>query len=488
MKLHFKKNTVTLGLLLSSVMFCGNAFAGDAASTMPDISNKNILFGFWHNWPAGEHSGYQQGTPAEMNLSETPVGYNVVAVAFMKGEGIPTFKPYNVTDQQFRDQIGALNKQDRAVLISLGGADAHIELHKGQEAAFANEIIRLVDTYGFDGIDLDLEQAAIMAGDNQTVIPAALKQVKQHYRDLGMNFIISMAPEFPYLRTGGNYAKYITALEGDYDFIAPQYYNQGGDGLWVDELNLWLTQNNDERKADFLYYLTDSLVHGTRGFIKIPADKFVIGLPSNIDAAATGYVKKESDVRTAFEKLAANGNPIKGLMTWSVNWDAGRSAAGNGYGNEFVNRYASLINDNNPGEPDDVPPTVPGTPVAEAGSDYVSLSWAASTDNVGVAQYEIWRDGVKIATSATAAFIDAKVAPQTTYLYSIIAVDKAGNRSAASQELQVTTTAKDATGDEWSSTKIYLGGDRVKYQGKQYQAKWWTRGDIPGQSDVWALQ
>lgn len=79
-----------------------------------------------------------------------------------------------------------------------------------------------------------------------------------------------MAPEFPYLRTNGTYLDYINALEGYYDFIAPQYYNQGGDGIWVDELNAWITQNNDAMKEDFLYYLTESLVTGTRGYAKDP--------------------------------------------------------------------------------------------------------------------------------------------------------------------------------------------------------------------------
>ncbi|RMP26812.1 Glycosyl hydrolase protein, partial [Pseudomonas amygdali pv. lachrymans] len=81
------------------------------------------------------------------------------------------------------------------------------------------------------------------------------------------------------LRSDGAYLAYINALEDIYDFIAPQYYNQGGDGIWVDELNLWVTQNNDAHKKEFIYYLTDSLIHGTRGFTKIPADRLAIGLP-----------------------------------------------------------------------------------------------------------------------------------------------------------------------------------------------------------------
>ncbi len=108
----------------------------DAAAAMPSIAGKKILMGFWHNWPAGAADGYQQGSFANIALEDVPSEYNVVAVAFMKGRGIPTFQPYNLSDAEFRRQVGVLNAQGRAVLISLGGADAHIELHAGQERAW----------------------------------------------------------------------------------------------------------------------------------------------------------------------------------------------------------------------------------------------------------------------------------------------------------------------------------------------------------------
>ncbi len=322
--------------------------ASDAASLMPSIAGKKILMGFWHNWPAGPSDGYQRGQFANIALENVPKDYNVVAVAFMKGSGIPTFKPFNVSDAEFRRQVGVLNSQGRAVLISLGGADAHIELRAGQEQPLANEIIRLVETYGFDGLDIDLEQSAIDFAANKTVLPAALKLVKDHYAGQGKHFIISMAPEFPYLTTTGKYVGYLQALEGYYDFIAPQFYNQGGDGVWVPEANngngAWIAQNNDALKEDFLYYLTESLVTGTRGFTKIPADKFVIGLPANIDAAATGYVIDKNVVGNAMKRLAVKGHPIKGLMTWSVNWDNGTSKDRVPYNWEFSRRYGPLIN------------------------------------------------------------------------------------------------------------------------------------------------
>lgn len=367
----------------------------DAAAAMPSIAGKKILMGFWHNWPAGAADGYQQGSFANIALEDVPSEYNVVAVAFMKGRGIPTFQPYNLSDAEFRRQVGVLNAQGRAVLISLGGADAHIELHAGQEQALAAEIVRLVETYGFDGLDIDLEQSAIDLADNQRVLPAALKLVREHYAGQGKHFIVSMAPEFPYLHKNGKYVPYLQALEGVYDFIAPQYYNQGGDGLWVQEANggkgAWIAQNNDAMKEDFLYYLTESLATGSRDFVRIPAQRLAIGLPSNVDAAATGYVINPAAVSNAFRRLEAAGHAIKGLMTWSVNWDDGLNKRGERYNWEFRKRYASLIHD---GEGGDQRPAAPqGLRLLERGETSLVLAWNASSGQRPIDYYSLYRDG-----------------------------------------------------------------------------------------------
>lgn len=47
--------------------------------------------------------------------------------------------------------------------------------------------------------------------------------------------------------------------------------------------------------------------------------------------------------------------------------------------------------------------------------------------------------------------------------------------------------APDPSTNEWSPSKVYLGGDRVEYNGTQYKAKWWTQGEKPGTSIVWEL-
>ncbi len=304
-----------------------------------------------------------------MKLDQVNPQYNVVDVSFMKVYGdsaIPTFKldpAIGMSESEFIEQIAKLNNQGRAVLLALGGADAHIALRKDQEQAFADEIIRLVETYGFDGLDIDLEQTAITAADNQTVIPAALRLVKDHYRAQGKNFLITMAPEFPYLRVNGPYTRYLTALEGYYDWINPQFYNQGGDGIDINGVG-WIAQNNDALKEKFIYYIADSLVNGTRGYYKIPHDKLVFGIPTNIDAAATGYVNNPQDLFNAFNKLKSQGQPLRGVMTWSINWDMGSNAAGQPYNESFIKSYGPFIH-----EQEITPPSDNGKPLFSGVSD-----------------------------------------------------------------------------------------------------------------------
>jgi chitodextrinase len=71
----------------------------------------------------------------------------------------------------------------------------------------------------------------------------------------------------------------------------------------------------------------------------------------------------------------------------------------------------------------------------------VSLQWTASTDNVAVTGYNVYRDGAVVGTvgGSTTTFSDTTVAPATTYVYRVSAFDAAGNDSAQSDGLSVTT-------------------------------------------------
>lgn len=394
--------------------------------------------GFWHNWAPEDGQGYKGGRFREIPLADVDPAYNVIAVSFMKGAGIPTFKPYKGSDAEFRSAVDTLHAHGRVVLISLGGADAHIQLQAGDTDALAEEIIRLVDVYGFDGLDIDLEQNAITAGANIDVIPEALKQVKDRLKAQGRHFIISMAPEFPYLAAGRDYLPYLHKLDGHYDFIAPQFYNQGGDGVWDPEGNAgageWLSQDKDEGtyKRRFLVALTKALLTGTNGYTKIDPSRFVIGLPSNVDAAATGYSTDAGNVSGALQDLADAGLAIRGLMTWSVNWDLGQSAGGVSYGGEFAERYGYLTG----GDDGQRPPAPTGLHAEQVGITECMLGWNAVAGAVG---YRVYRNDSLVASPSIHWVHDADLAAGTVYRYQVTAVDAEGRQSAKSPVLEIRT-------------------------------------------------
>jgi mannan endo-1,4-beta-mannosidase len=101
------------------------------------------------------------------------------------------------------------------------------------------------------------------------------------------------------------------------------------------------------------------------------------------------------------------------------------------------------------GPPDTQAPTTPGTPTTSGvTSNSVTLNWAASTDNVGVTGYEVQRATgasggtfTPVGTVATTTFTNTGLAPSTTYRYNIRARDAAGNVSASSATVSVTTQA-----------------------------------------------
>ena len=90
--------------------------------------------------------------------------------------------------------------------------------------------------------------------------------------------------------------------------------------------------------------------------------------------------------------------------------------------------------------PDSTPPTAPANLVGVASSPTrVDLSWDASTDNVAVTGYQVFRDAVRLTTTTGTTFSDTGVTGGSTHHYVVYAVDAAGNLSTVSNDVGVTT-------------------------------------------------
>jgi chitodextrinase len=100
--------------------------------------------------------------------------------------------------------------------------------------------------------------------------------------------------------------------------------------------------------------------------------------------------------------------------------------------------------------PDTQAPTAPtglNAPIAEITTNSINLYWTASTDNVGVVEYQVFKNGVLVTGTITSTSVPITgLTPATTYTFTVKAKDAAGNLSPLSASLSATTkTPADTT-------------------------------------------
>jgi len=201
--------------------------------------------------------------------------------------------------------------------------------------------------------------------------------------------------------------------------------------------------------------LGTSVSAGYSGTVFEPINEFKGDVARMIFYFVTRYETQLSGFSSG-DMLGSSAFP--GLQTWELNqlllWNAqdpvspaeiGRNNATytyQGNRNPYIDnpQYVNLVW----GTPinDTQAPTAP-TSLATNNptSNSISLSWTASTDNIGVAGYDIYKDGVFYATvSGTTATVSG-LNPSTTYNFYVIAKDAAGNASSASNTASGTTLA-----------------------------------------------
>jgi hypothetical protein len=156
-----------------------------------------------------------------------------------------------------------------------------------------------------------------------------------------------------------------------------------------------------------------------------------------VNEAGTTYIKDNRDYFNAVSASAQSSptSPFNGTV-------------GMGFGT-VANRPTTCTHSNptNPTRsPEDDGKGGVGYFATDAGAGHVRLTWTASTDNVGVTGYKIYRNSSLIGTSATNSYTDDTASPSTSYNYTVSAYDAAGNESAQSSSKAVTTTVMSGLG------------------------------------------
>ena len=278
---------------------------------------KHVLAGYWQDF-------VNHAVP--LPLAAVPRGYNLVDVAFASPDaqhdgGVTfTLSPGlaralgGYTTAQFTKDIATLHARGQRVLISVNDADGAETINSSAAAAkFANSISDLMHTYGFDGVDIDLERGLDVA-----FVAQALRSIAA----LHPGVLITLAPQVADMQsTSGSYFQLALSIRSILTISFTQYYN-AGTAVGCD------SAVHSQGTEDFLAALACIQLRGG-----LSPSQVGLGLPASTSASKHGGYLAPSHVNNALGCLATGSGcsgfappaawpAIGGAMTWSINWDA----------------------------------------------------------------------------------------------------------------------------------------------------------------------
>ncbi|MEU6124145.1 glycoside hydrolase family 18 protein [Streptomyces sp. NPDC047123] len=298
---------------------------GGDGGTVP----KHALTGYWQNFDNGA---------TVQKLRDVSSQYDIIAVSFADATTTPGQITFNLdpavgysSTADFKADIAAKHSAGKSVILSVGGEKGTISVNSDASAtAFANSAYALMQEYGFDGVDIDLEN-----GLNPTYMTKALRQLAAK---AGSKLVLTMAPQTIDMQsTSGGYFQTALNVKDILTVVNMQYYNSGSmlgcDGKVY-----------SQGSVDFLTALACIQLEGG-----LDPSQVGIGVPASTRGAGSGYVAP-SVVNNALDCLTRGTGcgsfkpsktypGLRGAMTWSTNWDA---TAGNAWSNAVGPKVHSL--------------------------------------------------------------------------------------------------------------------------------------------------
>ncbi|HEX4807980.1 MAG TPA: chitinase [Bryobacteraceae bacterium] len=265
------------------------------ADTAP---NGHALIGYWE--------GYESATQP-VRLRDVSPQWDIIIATFaapVKGStSILRFEPpAPIGEAEFKADIAYLQDRGKKVLISIGGGGQVVTLNTPEDLRnFVSSASAIVEKYGFDGVDLDIETPSLLinSGDRDFRHPttpsivnliAAMHQMRDHF---GSHFMIAEVPEAAQAQAGmqaygGQFGSFLPVIYGTRDilsFVDAQDYNtpplEGLDG------NYYFPGT-----AEYHVALSEMLVAGFpvggdphEYFPPLPPEKVAIGFPATPTSA-----------------------------------------------------------------------------------------------------------------------------------------------------------------------------------------------------------
>jgi chitinase len=309
------------------------AIQADTCAVKSRPSGK-VLQGYWENWDGssnGVHPPFGWVPITDTRIKDH--GYNVINAAFpvIRSDGTVLWE--NGMDAGVKvstpAEMCAAKAAGATLLMSIGGAAAGIDLSSTAVAnKFVATVVPILKKYNFDGIDIDIETGLVGSGSISQLSTSQanlIRIIDGVLAQMPSNFGLTMAPETAYV-TGGSivygsiWGSYLPIIKKYADngrlwWLNMQYYNGSmygcaGDSYSAGTVQGFTAQTNCLNKGLVVQGVT----------IKVPFDKQVPGLPAQ-PGAGGGYMST-SLVSQAYRSF---GTSLKGLMTWSINWDGSKN-------------------------------------------------------------------------------------------------------------------------------------------------------------------
>ncbi|MET9936100.1 glycoside hydrolase family 18 protein, partial [Streptomyces sp. NPDC006324] len=269
---------------------------------------KHAVTGYWQNFDNGA---------AKQKLRDVQAAYDIIAVSFADSTTTPGQITFNLDPAvgyasvaDFKADVAAKKAAGKSVIISIGGEKGNVTINSDASAtAFANSAYALMQEYGFNGVDIDLEH-----GINSTYLTKALRQLSAK---AGSGLVITMAPQTIDMQsTGTEYFKTALAVKDILTVVNTQYYNSGSmlgcDGKVY-----------SQGSVDFLTALACIQIQGG-----LDPSQVGLGVPASTRGAGSGYVSPQvvNNALDCLTKLTSCGTfkpaqawpSLRGAMTWST--------------------------------------------------------------------------------------------------------------------------------------------------------------------------
>lgn len=128
--------------------------------------------------------------------------------------------------------------------------------------------------------------------------------------------------------------------------------------------------------------------------------------------------------------------------------------------------------------------TVPAAQSAQPGQT-ISFTVSAADADVGDKLSFSATNATVVDNGDGSATVTYKAPNTATSLKEVVSITVTDGSKSVTKDVVVNVDVAGTGETTWDAGKVYVGGDIVVYNGVKYKAKWWTKGDKPGQSDVW---